>query len=437
VYHAGYGARTVKGVGSDTVTAPTGRELVADRSVRSLLAASTTSSVAMFLQTAALGKQLFDITDSTIALGLLGLVEFLPALILLPVTGSVADRFDRRRVAAVGFAVEALTSTVLCLYAASDPTSGVPLFLVAAVFGAARAFSSPAMRALPPLLAPVGGLPRLIALDAATWQFGMIVGPASSGFLYDTDPTVPYITAACCFAVSVVFMAGMQLRRPQQRIPADERPTLRHALDGLRFIRRTPVLLGAISLDLFAVLFGGAVALLPAIAEERLGVGNVGYGWLRAAPGIGAVALTSLLAIRPVHRHVGVVLLGSVGVFGAATVVFGLTHSFTVAFVALLVLSGADAVSVFIRRTIVPLVTVDRMRGRVGAVENVFIGASNELGAFESGVAAALLGVGPAVVLGGLLTLGVVAVWPALFPALRRIDRFEDIAVRDRVVATT
>jgi MFS family permease len=429
VYHANYRARTVE--------APTGRELLADRSVRALLAASTTSSVAMFLQTAALGKHLFDITDSTIALGLLGLVEFLPALILLPLTGSVADRFDRRRVAAVGFAVEALTSTALCLYAATNPTSGIPLFLIAAVFGASRAFSSPAMRALPPLLAPDLGLPRLIALDAATWQFGMIVGPASSGFLYDIDPTVPYIAAAGCFALSVVLMARLRLRRPQQRIPADERPTIRHATDGLRFIRRTPVLLGAISLDLFAVLFGGAVALLPAIAEERLGVGNVGYGWLRAAPGIGAVTLTVLLAIRPVHRHVGVVLFGSVGVFGVATVFLGLTHSFAVAFVALLVLSGADAVSVFIRRTIVPLVTVDRMRGRVGAVENVFIGASNELGAFESGVAAALLGVGPAVVLGGLLTVGVVAVWPALFPALRRIDRFEEIAVDDPVVATT
>jgi MFS family permease len=416
---------------NEPAVAPSGRDLLGDRSIVSFLVASTTSSTGTLLQAAALGKQLFDITDSALALGLLGLVEFLPALVLLPLTGSAADRFDRRRVAAIGFFVEVLTSVVFCIYAATDPTSGLPLFLIAAVFGVARAFVAPSVRSLPPLLAPVGGLPRLIALYTATWQFGMIVGPAVSGFLYDVDPTVPYLAAAGCFLVSSGAVATVTLRRDQQRTPAEERPTLHHALEGLRFIRRQPVLLGAISLDLFAVLFGGAVALLPAIAEERLGVGNVGYGWLRAAPGIGAVALTALLAVRPVRRHVGAKLLIAVGLFGMATVVFGLTRTYAVAFVALLVLSGADAVSVFIRATLVPLVTVDRMRGRVAAVENVFIGASNELGAFESGVAATLVGVGPAVALGGLLTLGVVGVWPVLFPALRSIDRFEEVAVRE------
>jgi MFS family permease len=411
--------------------APSGRDLVRDRSIVSFLVASTTSSTGTLLQAAALGKQLFDITDSALALGLLGLVEFLPALVLLPLTGSAADRFDRRRVAAIGFFAEVLTSVAFCIYAATDPTSGFPLFLMAALFGVARAFVAPSVRSLPPLLAPVGGLPRLIALYTATWQFGMIAGPAVSGFLYDIDTTVPYFVAAACFMVSTGTVLTVTLRREQQRTPSDERPTLHHALEGLRFIRRQPVLLGAISLDLFAVLFGGAIALLPAIAEERLGVGNVGYGWLRAAPGIGAVALTALLAVRPVRRHVGAKLLLSVGLFGVATVIFGLTRSYAVAFVALLVLSGADAVSVFIRATLVPLVTVDIMRGRVAAVENVFIGASNELGAFESGVAATLLGVGPAVALGGLLTLGVVAVWPVFFPALRSIDRFEDVAAPD------
>jgi predicted MFS family arabinose efflux permease len=198
-------------------------------------------------------------------------------------------------------------------------------------------------------------------------------------------------------------------------------------MEGLRFIRGRQVLLGAITLDMFAVLFGGAVALLPAIAEDRLGVGSVGYGWLRAAPGIGAVIVTALLAVRPVRRHVGTTLLTAVAVFGAATVALGLTSSYAVAFVALLILAGADAVSVFIRATIVPLATPDEMRGRVMAVENVFIGASNELGAFESGVAGALLGVGPAVWLGGLLTIGVVGMTSAVFPDLRRIDRFEDL----------
>ena len=244
---------------------------------------------------------------------------------------------------------------------------------------------------------------------------------------------MPYLVAAVFFTTGALITMTLTLRRPQVRTPREERPSLHHALEGLRFIRRRPVLLGAIALDMFAVLFGGAVALLPAIAEDRLGVGSVGYGWLRAAPGIGAVVVTALLAIRPVRRHVGRTLLVAVAVFGVATIVLGLTGNFVVAFVALLVLAGADAVSVFIRATIVPLATPDRMRGRVMAVENVFIGASNELGAFESGVAGAVLGVGPAVWLGGVLTLGVVGMWTFAFPDLRDIDRFEDIAADDDV----
>ncbi len=414
--------------------APSGRELIRDRSVITFLLTATASTSATTLQAAALGKQLYDITDSELALGMLGLVEFLPALVLLPLTGSAADRFDRRRVAAIAIAFEVLTSVLFCLYAAGDPTSAVPIFAIAALFGTARAFAAPSFRSLPPLIVPEGGLPRLMALYSGTWQFGLIVGPASSGFLYDIDPTVPYLVAAACFAVAAVSVLTLSLRREQHRTPSDERPSLHHALEGLRFIRSRPVLLGAIALDMFAVLFGGAVALLPAIAEDRLGVGNVGYGWLRAAPGIGAVVVTAMLAVRPVAHRVGRTLLLAVAVFGVATIVLGLTRSYVVAFVALIVLAGADSVSVFIRATIVPLATPDHMRGRVMAVENVFIGASNELGAFESGVAGALLGVGPAVTLGGVLTLGVVGLWWFLFPPLRDIDRFEDVVVDEAPV---
>lgn len=379
------------------------------------------------MQEAALGQQIFNITNSTLALGFLGLVEFLPALVLLPLTGSAADRFDRRRVAAVAMAAEVLTSLLYLAYAATKPTSAIPIFAIALLFGTARAFAAPAFRSLPPLIAPERGLPRLIAFYSGTWQFGLIVGPALSGFLYAIDPTVPYLTAAIAFGLATLIASTLTLRRPQVRTPGSERPSFAHAMKGLRFIRRRQVLLGAITLDMFAVLFGGAVALLPAIAEDRLGVGSIGYGWLRAAPGIGAVIVTVLLAVRPVRRRVGMTLLIAVAVFGVATVVLGLTHSYVVAFVALLVLAGADAVSVFIRATIVPLATPDEMRGRVMAVENVFIGASNELGAFESGVAGAVLGVGPAVWLGGLLTIGVVGVSSVVFPDLRDIDRFEDL----------
>jgi MFS family permease len=408
---------------------------VGDRSVATYLLAATAQTIATTMQAAALGKQIYDITDSELALGMLGLVEFLPALVLLPLTGSAADRFDRRRVAAIALAAEVVTSVLYCIYAASNPTSAVPIFFVAAMFGTARAFAAPSFRSLPPLIAPEGGLPRLIALYSGTWQFGLIVGPAASGFLYAADPMVPYLVAGVFFAAASLIATTLTLRRPQVRTSSEERPSLHHALEGLRFIRGQPVLLGAIALDMFAVLLGGAVALLPAIAEDRLGVGSVGYGWLRAAPGVGAVIVTAILAIRPVRRRVGRTLLVAVSVFGVATIVLGVTRSFGVAFVALLVLAGADSVSVFIRATIVPLATPDHMRGRVMAVENVFIGASNELGAFESGVAGAVLGVGPAVWLGGVLTLGVVGTWSLAFPTLRDIDRFEDITVDEDVRA--
>jgi predicted MFS family arabinose efflux permease len=248
-----------------------------------------------------------------------------------------------------------------------------------------------------------------------------------SGFLYVGSPTWPFIAAAGFALVATFSTLLIKVQWGRIGPKDDEEPaTLHTALEGLRLIRRTPILLGAISLDLFAVLFGGAVALLPAIAEDQLGVGAVGLGWLRAAAGIGAAAMATTLAVRPLNRHVGRTLFVVVGIFGAATIVLGATHSFAVAFLSLVVLAAADSVSVFIRSTLTPLVTPASARGRVLAVENVFIGASNELGAFESGVAGQLLGVGPAVVLGGAMTLVVAATWSKLFPSLRNVDRFQD-----------
>lgn len=406
---------------------PTGRSVLTDRSVRSYLVAASVASLGSFLQATALAKQVYDVTGSALALGLLGLAEFLPAALLVPITGSVADRFDRRRVAAIGLAGEAACSAALAAYAWSEPTSSLPLFALAFVFGSFRAFVSPAIRSLPPLVGPAGGLPRVVALGSVTWQAGMIVGPASSGFLYDAGAALPYLSAMALFGIAAAAVSALHLTRSQQKTPAEQRPSLRHAMEGLRLVRHNRVLLGAIALDLFAVLFGGAYALLPAIADERLGVGNIGYGWLRAAPGFGAILVTLVLAVRPVRRAVGRVLLVVVAIFGVATIAFGLTTSYLVAFISLVVLAGADAVSVFIRATIVPLATPDAMRGRVTAVENVFIGASNELGAFESGVAAHLLGVAPAVVLGGVLTCAIVGLWWVRFPELRDIDRFADL----------
>ena len=323
---------------------------------------------------------------------------------------------------------------------------------------------------MPPDIAPDGGLPRLVAFTSVGWQIALIAGPVIAGFLYLVGPGAPFVF---CVVLSGIGAVTVQFARPrrgrfqgapsspevegaalvdladenraaetivgtieapdqpmqttaQLRDPPTRAGRFREAFEGLRVIRRNPLLLGAISLDLFAVLFGGAVALLPSLAENRLGVDAVGLGWLRAATGIGATIVTVGLSIRPVRRHIGRNLFLVVALFGAFTIVLGLTRSFAVAFVSLLLLSAADSVSVYIRSTLVPLVTPSPARGRVMAVESVFLGASNELGAFESGVAGQLLGTSGAVVLGGVATLGVVGVWTFLFPALGRMDRFPD-----------
>ena len=395
--------------------------------VRRLLVCNFVLYCGVSLQAAALLKQVFDITGREVDIGFIGLAEFLPAILLVLVTGAVADRFDRRRVSILAVGGELIGSLALMGYALTNPTKPFPLFVIAFLYGIARAFQAPALRAMPPMVAPEGGLPRTIALFSATWTAAIIIGPAASGFLYSIDPWVAYAASSGLIFIGWLGLFRLQFLRTPEPPPPDQRPSLRSAMEGLRFIRRTPVLLAAISLDLFAVLFGGAVALLPVIAEEQLGVGDIAYGWLRAAPGIGAAAMAVALAVRPVQRRVGVTLLVSVAIFGLATIVLGLTHSYTVAFLSLIVLAAADMVSVFIRSSLVPLVTPDEKRGRVLAVENVFIGASNELGAFESGVVAQAIGTPATVVGGGIATLLVVAGWGVAFPSLRGIDRFEDL----------
>jgi MFS family permease len=394
---------------------------------RRLLVANTLLNGGIALQAAALGKHVYDITGRELDLGLIGLAEFLPSFVLVLVTGSIADRFDRRKVVTAAVALEVVAAVLLIVYALGTPSALWPFFGLALLFGVARAFQAPSLRAIPPLVAPEGGLPQTIALFSASWTSATIIGPAISGLLYAIDPWVAYSASAALLLGGLAGVATVRFVRPQEPIDPDERPTLHSALEGLRFVRRTPVLLGAVSLDLFAVLFGGAVALLPVIAEERLGVGPVAYGWLRAAPGIGAAAMAVFLAARPVHRRVGPTLLCAVGVFGAATVVLGATRTYVVAFAALVTLSAADMISVFIRSTLVPLVTPDEKRGRVFAVENVFIGASNELGAFESGAVANLVGTPATVIGGGVGTLVIVGVYAVVFPVLRHIDRFDQL----------
>jgi hypothetical protein len=402
--------------------APAGADARTRRSVVLLLVSAFCASAASLGGVTVLGKQVYDLTGRELDLGLLGLAEFAPAALLVFVTGPVADRFDRRRVVFFGAAGEGAVALGLAAYAATGPTSVVPIFGLVLAFGVARAFLAPASRALPADVVSAADLPKLVPRWSASWQAALIVGPVLLGFLYAADPVLPYLGMAALIVVAGVTIAFVQVQ-PREVAPR-ERPSGDQAVQGLRFIRRQPVLFGAISLDLFAVLFGGVVALLPAIAEDRLGVGAVGLGWLRAAGGIGAAVVTLGLAARPLTTRVGRTLLAVVATFGVLTIVLGVTRSYAVAFLAMAGLSAADAVSVFIRATLVPLVTPPDMRGRVLAVENVFIGASNELGAFESGVAGQLLGTAPAVVLGGAATLAVAAIWWWRFPDLRDVDRF-------------
>ena len=401
------------------------RQALAAPPIRRYLSSVAASSVGIQLLITVLFKQAFDITGDELSIGLIGLAQFIPGLLLVLVSGYVADRFDRRRVTALFIGGRALCAIALVAYSIGDSGALWPLLAIAFVFGASDAMMMPSSRSITPLIATGPMFPQVIALWTVVHTGSSIVGPVLGGFTYSVAPELAYAIATGLFLLATIPMLRVQyVKEPE---PMLERPTVSMALDGLNFVRRTPIVLGSISLDLFAVLFGGAVALIPAVAAERLGVGDIAYGWLRAAPGIGAAAMAVLLAIRPLRRRVGPTLLIVVAIFGVATVVFGLTRNYVVAFGALIVLAAADMVSVFVRSSIVPLATPEHQLGRVSAVESVFIGASNELGAFESGVAARYLGVPFAIAGGGVATIVVAGLFAVLFPSIRRIDTFEEL----------
>ena len=396
-------------------------------------------------QTTVLGLLVYRLTGSELDLGFLGLAEFAPAALLVLIAGATADRFDRRWVTAFGGMSDAIVALALAWYVhRPHGLSTTPIFLLVLAFGVGQAFLSPALRSLPASMVPNEGVPWLVARRSVANQAATIIGPVLGGLLYGAGVWVPLVAAAALSAAGAISVLAIRL--PDQAtgqvgavepvpvggeqvdhvledgIPAS-RGGLHEALEGLRFVRAQSIVLGAISLDLFAVLFGGAVTLLPAIAV-RLHAGAVGLGGLRAAAGLGAGAMTLVIAVRPVQRRVGRVLFGVVAIFGVWTIVLGVARSYAMAFVAIFGLSAADAVSVFIRSTLVPLATPPEMRGRVLAVENVFIGASNQLGGFESGVVGQVLGTTASIVLGGIGTLVVALAWGVLFAPLRRVDRF-------------
>jgi MFS family permease len=390
-----------------------------------LIALYVASPAVAAIQSTVVLAHVFAISRRELDLGLVGLAEFVPSMLLVLVTGSVADHFDRRKVILVALTCELLCLVALAWYASTDPTSVVPIFGIVAAYGASRAFAAPAVRSLAPDIAPEGSLQRVIAIQTLGWQGASIVAPIAGGFLFAVSPTVGYLGGIVLMFVAIGCALALPSMRRDHGEPLDV--SLSTALAGLRVVRRSPILGGAITLDLFAVLFGGAVALIPAIATDRLGVGPEGQGLLRAAAGAGAAVCAAFLAARPFDSHIGRRLFAAVAVFGAGTIVLGLTREFVVALVAMAVLSAADMVSVYIRLNIVPLATPPDARGRVLAVEQVFIGASNELGAFQSGVAAALLGTAGAVVSGGAVTIAVAAACRWIFPALWRVNRFAEV----------
>jgi MFS family permease len=385
--------------------------------------ASLAGHMALQMQMVAIGWQVYDLTRNPLDLGLVGLAEFLPAPLLVFLTGHAADRFERRRIVCGGHAVQTLAA-VLLLALALRGTEVWPILAVAVLLGIARAFSAPASRAMTPILVPAAVLPNAVAWRTSAMQASFVGGPALGGLLYAAGAEVVYGAAAVLLLAATLLMLAMGRRPPPL---TTEKPGFASIFAGVAFIWRRRLLFGLISLDLFAVLFGGATALLPIYARDILMVGPEGLGVLRAAPAVGAVVVALALARWPVQRAIGRTMFLVVAIFGLGTIVFGVSENFRLSLAALAVLGAADSVSVFIRSTLMPLATPDAMRGRVTAVEMVFIGASNELGAFESGVAAALLGTVPAVVFGGVATLAVVALWIRWFPELYRIDRFDAI----------
>ncbi len=396
-----------------------------ERDFRFFWLAVLLEALAMTMMQVAIGWQVYELTGDPLDLGLIGLAEFLPLFLLALPAGQMADRLPRRALVGLMLGIDAAVALALLALSSSELASAWPYFALALCTGIASGLGAPASRAMTPTLIPAEALPSAMALNSTGWQSAIVAGPALGGLLFTVSAELVYGVAA---ALSVSAAGCIVLVRERYRDPfVPERVTPRSLLAGVHLIRRTPVLLGAISLDLFAVLLGGAVALTPVFAKDILDAGPVGLGLLRSAPAVGAIVAGAILARRPVTRRVGPTLLATVGGFGATMATFGLSRQLWLSLAALAAAGAFDMVSVVLRATILPLVTPDALRGRVNAVEMVFISGSNELGAFESGVAAALIGAVPAVVLGGLATIVLVLVWPRAFPALARVDRLDEL----------
>jgi len=399
------------------------------RDYRAFWATRLTSTIASVALVVVLGLHVYDVArddgmsirDAAFWLGMVGLAQFLPLFVLTLVAGYVADRVDRRWIVRCALALELLCAAALALLSWQDAIDLPALFVVAVLLGVGRAFAGPALSSFAPNLVPKELLPSAIALNSIAWQSGAIAGPVVGGFLYASDPARAYEVSAVLLGVA---LAAFMLVRPIPRGNAGQSHPLRAVVEGLLYVRDNKIVLGAISLDLFAVLLGGATAMLPVYARDILHVGSEGLGYLRAAPAAGAALTALYLARRPLHRHVGHKMFLCVGLFGLSTVVFGASKVMWLSLGSLVVLGAADMISVYVRSSLMQLHTPDAMRGRVSAVSGLFISASNELGEFRSGTFANWMGPVESVVVGGTLAVIVTGLSAWFFPELRKADRF-------------
>ena len=398
--------------------------------------ARLTSTIAQMAMVIVIGWQVYDIARETMGLkeaafrlGIIGLVQFVPLFALTLITGWTADRVDRRWIARASIALELGCAIALGVLAWRETTTLFALYAVAALLGVARAFAGPALQALAPNLVPRPILPRAIALSSIAWQAGAIAGPAIGGYLYAWTPFAPYAASAALFAIAI---AGLLAIGPVARPTIARGPSpWAQMVEGLSYVRHNRLVLGAISLDLFAVLLGGATALLPVFARDVLHAGPEGLGHLRAAPAVGATLTALFFSVRPLKYNVGTKMLVAVMIFGTATVIFGLSRWMPLSLACLALLGAADMFSVYVRQSLIQLYTPDAMRGRVGAVSSLFISASNELGETESGFLGALIGPVASVIAGGLGAIGVVVLWAWWFPELRLAKTFEPPDLRE------
>jgi MFS family permease len=406
---------------SSTTTVGAG-DLLTQRPFLLFLVSRSLSRFSSLIGIVAFGWQVYDMTDSAFALGMIGLVGFIPAALLVFVAGHAADRYERKRILQICQFAEAATSLMLAWGAYAGWLSVVHIFIAVLVLGTTAAFENPATAALLPLVVPEGSVQRATALSSGSAQLATITGPALGGIAYAISPALPYAIMVAFWLIAAICAGALKL---VQAAAPKGTATPGDLFAGIHFIRDNPAILGTLSLDLFAVLFGGVVALLPIYARDILQTGPWGLGVLRAAPAVGALLTTAVLARQPIERRVGMRMFQAVIIFGVATIAFSVSHWMWLSLLSLAVLGAADTVSVVIRFSLVQLATPDNMRGRVGAVNFLFINASNQLGQFESGVTAALLGTVPAAVFGGVATVAVALLWMKLFPTLRHVEKLE------------